>query len=210
MYHTITRIVARVSGMSFVGPSLNRNEEWISISVNYTRNLFQGAAKLRTWSLILRPLVKYFVPEIRRVWGYNRKAINLLAPIIQQKVKDREQEGYQKPFDSLEWFRDALPDTKMNDIREISLLSLALGAVSIHTTSQMITNVIFDLAARPELIDILRDELYQTLENSDGNWNQDFVRKLRKMDSVMKESQRINPPLVGEFNVSLRAMVLHA
>jgi hypothetical protein len=181
-----------MSGRSFVGPTLSRDEDWIKISVNYTRDAFQGGANLRTWKPILRPIVKYFIPEIQRIWGHNAKAMKLIGPIIKQRAIAERQEGYQKPVDALQWIRDSLPEGGKDDVYFAVLSSLALGAASIHTTSQLITNVLFDLAARPEYIELLREEISTALNTSNGKWNQDLLNRLKKMDSFMKESQRVN------------------
>lgn len=34
------RVVCRVSGRAFVGNSIQRNEEWIQMNCNYTRDAF--------------------------------------------------------------------------------------------------------------------------------------------------------------------------
>jgi hypothetical protein len=67
------------------------------------------------------------------------------------------------------------------------------------------THVIFDLAARPEYIQPLRDEIQQVIDEDGQDTDGDgFVKlkkmsmtKLRKMDSFVKESQRLSPPSVG-------------
>jgi hypothetical protein len=190
MYGKVTRIISRMSGRSFVGPTLARDEEWIALNVTYTRDAFQAASKIREWRPILRPLAKYFIPEIARIWENHAKATKILEPILKEKAISEKQEYYEKPIDALQWFREALAGGKKDDFRFTTILTLALGAASIHTTSQMVTNIIFDLAARPEYIQILREELTGTLNASDGKWCQELLNKLQKMDSFMKESQR--------------------
>lgn len=209
MYTRITRIVARMSGRSFVGPTLNRNEDWINISVNYTRDAFQGAAYLRTWKPILRPIAKYFIPEIWRIWGHNAKTKEFISPILKQRAIAERQEGYQKPVDALQWVRDSLPEGKKDDIYFAVLSTLALGAASIHTTSQLITNVLFDLAARPEYIEPLREEMLMALNASNGKWNQDVMNRLKKMDSFIKESQRVNA-VVSKYSLFCHSDLLRS
>jgi len=192
MYSKITRIVSRISGKAFVGATLNRNEDWITINVNFTRDVFGGAAAIRAWNPLLRPIGKYFVPEIRRIWVHNSKAVEYIGAIIKQRVKEEEADGYEKPNDAIEWVRDYLPTNRKNDIRLAALTSLALGATSVHTTSQMILNVLYDLAARPEYIELLREEVADALKLSNNEWNQDTVNSFIKMDSFIKESQRFS------------------
>ena len=65
--------------------------------------------------------------------------------------------------------------------------------------------MIFDLAARPEYIQPLRDEIQQVIDEDGQDTDGDgffklkkmSMTKLRKMDSFVKESQRLSPPGIG-------------
>jgi len=72
---------------------------------------------------------------------------------------------------------------------------------AIHTTTMATTAAIYDLAAHPEYIPLLRDEIEQVL-NEDGNdvdgagfkkLKKSSMPKLWKLDSFLKESQRFTP-----------------
>lgn len=67
-----------------------------------------------------------------------------------------------------------------------------MALAAIHTTSNLLTNVIYDLAAYPEYIQPLRDEIC-AVAAEDGVLKKTSLLKLKLMDSVMKESQRTNP-----------------
>ena len=68
------------------------------------------------------------------------------------------------------------------------------------------TQAIFDLAARREYIQPLRDEIQQVIdEDGEDADDEGFLKlkkmsmpKLRKLDSFLKESQRLSPPGVGK------------
>jgi cytochrome P450 len=65
---------------------------------------------------------------------------------------------------------------------------------AIHTTSITLTNVLYDLAANPEYAEVLREEIeHISAEEPDGKLRKKTMPKLRKLDSFIKESQRINP-----------------
>ena len=67
------------------------------------------------------------------------------------------------------------------------------------------TQAIFDLAARPEYIQPLRDEIQQVIDEDGQDLDgEGFVKlkkmsmpKLKKLDSFLKETQRLSPPGVG-------------
>lgn len=141
---------------------------------------------------------KHFVPEIRRVWEHNARARELVTPIIKQREREEKLEGYEKPNDAIEWVRDVLPEADKKDYVYHGIAQLAIGAVSIHTTTQLATNVIFNLATYPEYIPILKEEIDTVLEESGGVWTLDSMSKLKKMDSFMKESLRYNGPTTSK------------
>ena len=99
----------------------------------------------------------------------------------------------------LQWLEDA---SEGDDARPERMVDRQLGMsfAAIHTTTNHLTNVIYDLAARwdrygPEL----RTEVEDVLATSGGVWKKTTLTKLSKMDSFMKESQRLNPPSARTF-----------
>ncbi|KAJ8066894.1 hypothetical protein OCU04_004279 [Sclerotinia nivalis] len=55
-----------------------------------------------------------------------------------------------------------------------------------------LTHVIFDLCAMPEYIEPLRFEALSALAEDNGEWKLSTIKKLRRLDSFLKESQRVN------------------
>ena len=70
---------------------------------------------------------------------------------------------------------------------------LLLSLASIHTTGMATTHTLYDLAAHPEYIAEMREEIESTLIE-DGGMTKQTLSKFRKLESLMKESQRLNPP----------------
>lgn len=66
---------------------------------------------------------------------------------------------------------------------------LHLGSL-LTSDSRLLTNVLFDLAARPEYVELLREEAQDVLKLNGGEWTLESMGQLRKMDSFIKESQR--------------------
>jgi cytochrome P450 len=109
-----------------------------------------------------------------------------------ERAQKRKQQNDEQVIynDALEWFRESSEAaTKPLDI---TLSQICLSIAAIHITSQLLMNVMYDLAAYPEYVDALREELAQALEEDQG-WKSTTPSKLKRMDSVIKESQRMNP-----------------
>ena len=77
---------------------------------------------------------------------------------------------------------------------------------AIHTTSMAVTAAIYDLATYPEYIAPLREEIQKALDEDGHDIDDDgFLRlkmssmpKLWKLDSFLKESQRLTPPALSK------------
>jgi cytochrome P450 len=82
-------------------------------------------------------------------------------------------------------------------IFEIEILtSLAFGAI--HATCITLTNVLFDLAAYPEYVSELRAEICDVLSKEpDHILHKSAIPKLTKLDSCLRESQRMNPVTIS-------------
>jgi len=156
----------------------------------YTRDVVQAALALRKWRPFLRPIVKYFIPQVKRVWAGNTQATNMLRTIVKQRMLDEKFEGYEKPIDTIEWIRDLLPKAEKQDYTYIAILQLSTGAASIYSASSLLTNALYNLAAYPEYVSVLREEAQQILCQNGGQWTLESMSQLKKMDSFLKESQR--------------------
>lgn len=67
-----------------------------------------------------------------------------------------------------------------------------------NTTSQLITNAVFNLATYPEYVSILRKDMESVVEESGGDWTLESMGKLKMLDSFIKETLRYNGHLTGE------------
>ncbi|KAG6149803.1 hypothetical protein E4U28_007074 [Claviceps purpurea] len=70
------------------------------------------------------------------------------------------------------------------------MISFISGAL--HTTSQLVVHTLFELASRPDYIGALREEIKQCFEQH-GQGTKAAMDSMYKMDSFIKETQRLNP-----------------
>ncbi|KAI2608659.1 ent-kaurene oxidase [Hypoxylon fragiforme] len=188
----MVRTVARLSGRIFVGPALNRVEEWMDVSINFAITAFIAVTKLQFFPPWMRPLAQYFVSELGTIERDLEKAKAMLAPIIEERLRDAETPGYAKPDDFVQWLLDALPDDQKRDHYMQGKLQLLLSAASIHTTSNLTTDCIYDLAVHQDMQEILREEAREVLCDEEAWSRKDSMGRLRKLDSFIKESQRLS------------------
>jgi len=144
-------------------------------------------------------VAQFFIPELRSVWHCNRRARDIIAPILADRVVREKSRDHKKPLDSVEWFRDDTNDPKdKNDPELHALAQLLIGALSVNTTTQLITNSIFNLATQPEYVPILRQEIDDTLREAGGKWTMESMAQLQKLDSFIKETLRHSGHLTRE------------
>lgn len=106
---------------------------------------------------------------------------------------------HKKPLDSIEWLRDDVNNPKdKNDPHFHAIVQLIIGALSVNTTTQLITNSIFNLATWPEYVPILKQEIDETLREVEGKWTMESMTKLEKLDSFIKETLRHSGHLTRE------------
>ncbi|APA15883.1 hypothetical protein SS1G_09235 [Sclerotinia sclerotiorum 1980 UF-70] len=191
LYPIILRMVAKVSGRVMVGEPLCRNEKWIQISTTYTRDTFMGGRAMWTKNPLFRPIYALYSPELKKVRQHYTDAADFLRPIFNQRFKEMEQDGFKRPQDMIQWMIDNSGDNA-KDATFQGRCQLLIAFAALHTTSGLLGNVILDLAARPHYIKALREELDANLPEG-AQITKQILTKLQKMDSFLKESQRVNP-----------------
>ena len=76
----------------------------------------------------------------------------------------------------------------------------------LHTSSMTITHAIYDLCAMPEYIEQLRAEARTALAEDNGEWQFTTIKRLRRLDSFLKESQRVNQATFRKKSASLKGI----
>lgn len=118
----------------------------------------------------------------------------LLVPIINERMRHQSSPNGQsnKPLDLLQYMIEGAQGEDLEPER-LAHLQLMVNLAGIHTTSAAITHAIYDLCEHPEYVNELREETEEVLR-LDGGWQNGTHKKLHKLDSFLKESQRFSPP----------------
>ncbi|WXC42372.1 hypothetical protein SNK03_002147 [Fusarium graminearum] len=187
------RAITRLSGRAFVGPSLNRDEKWMDTTINFAVHVFTACVKLQFIPEWARPVGQYFVSELRQIRKDIKIAKELLEPILKERLQNMElSNGEDAPDDMIQWLLEALPKDEKSDLTTQAELQLIIAAASIHTTNNLLCECLCDLAAYPEVQEELRQEAYQILEAENGWERKESLAKLKKLDSFMREVQRLS------------------
>ncbi|KAK2026053.1 cytochrome P450 [Colletotrichum zoysiae] len=186
----LMRIIAMASGRVFVGPELCRNEEYLDAAINYTVDLMKAIRKVSTIPPWIRPFLAPRKPEVRRVHRRIVEAVEFLKPVVKSRREASEDPYYQKPDDMLQWMIDAQEKTGDKDDKKLAKYQLGISFAAIHTTSLTATNTLYTLAAMPEFVPILRDDIQQALAGANGVFTSIAMQNMKKLDSFIKECMR--------------------
>ncbi|KAI9376758.1 cytochrome P450 [Aspergillus egyptiacus] len=176
-------IISRAAASVFVGPEKAADPDWQTLVQTYVREFFAAVGELHTWPApsAARPLV--------------RQARAIMRDVVrkrEQESKAARQRGLEAPQynDAVSWTHN-VPGNNLpaGDIQ------LALAMAALFTTTEALKQVLIDIARHPELVIPLRQEIKQSLSNH--GLGLAALGKMELLDSVMKESQRQVPALVG-------------
>ncbi|KAI9789340.1 MAG: hypothetical protein M1816_006229 [Peltula sp. TS41687] len=190
---TLLHVIALASGRVFASGGLNRNKDYLNASTMFAIDTFMAADKLHGYPKLLHPIAHWWIPELRRVWKHRAVMNRLIGPIMRERAQARQQGG-EEAVDMLTWNVINSTSRKAVDVDHQAMNQLRVSAAAIHTTKMMLSHVLFDLAARPEYLEPLREEMIATMAiEPSGDLTRANMSRLRKLDSFMKESQRLNP-----------------
>ena len=205
---TLLHIISLVSGRIFVGLPLNRDEEWTNACINYTLDLFNAGRALRAksyWGKVLAVKLGT-VPEVVRVDKWHKVASKLIVPIIEEReIMQAKGLDAEIPEDMITWIMEqGGKGGSLIPHKSQAMIQLLASLAAIHTTTLATTNFMYDLVARPEYLEPLREEIDTVWDLTDG-LDKTSMSKLIKLDSFLKESQRLNPHNDLSFDRAIRA-----
>ncbi|GKT56027.1 cytochrome P450 [Colletotrichum tofieldiae] len=186
------KVVARVSTRVFGGEKLCRNQDWLKITSDYARTSFLASELLRIFPKSLRSFVHRVNPLSRKLQAQVLEAREIINPIVAERRNEKKaalDRGEEEPEynDCLEWCEESSDDASSDP----AMMQLGLSFAALHTTSDLITQVMLDLAKYPDYFEPLRKEITDVIR-TDG-WSRMGLYKMRLLDSFCKETQRLHP-----------------
>ncbi|CCL98068.1 uncharacterized protein FIBRA_00062 [Fibroporia radiculosa] len=183
--HTMAHVISRASNRIFVGVPLCRDPEYLSLVLNYAFDVSRARDILE----LVPGFVGLFLPWSRRAL---RRMAAYITPIIRERQRYLDIHGGDwpdKPNDFIMWMIEEARKTG-KDINLIVQAVLVSNFAAIHTSSHSLTHAIYDLAHRSEYLQPLREEVRAVV--AEHGWTKLAIGKMWKLDSFMRESQRVN------------------
>ncbi|KAJ7876710.1 cytochrome P450 [Mycena olivaceomarginata] len=186
---TMMAIVARVSNRLFVGLPLCRNKAYLANNVAYTLDVFRSANRIMLYPPFLRPLVGPFISAKNKS---HARALEFLGSLIEERLSKERELGPDwpgKPNDFVSWMLD-MAEGEQRALGPLTLRILSVNMAAIHTTSMAFTQALFDLTTHPEHLLPMREEAERVVREE--GWTKAALNSMVKIDSFLRESQRIN------------------
>lgn len=198
--HTMFTMVTRLSTLAFMGVDMCHNPEWIDVTFKFAVEAFLSTKALSTWPAWLKPFANlYLIPRCRTLRALEAKARGMIHAELKKRrglKAEAEKNNVELEFhDALEWSQKY---SSMGETFDDTLVQLGISFVAIHTSTDLITQVVLDLAEHQELVEPLRKEITECLSRG-GGISKASLHSMMLLDSVVKESQRLKPVQVGEY-----------
>lgn len=196
LFPTMMKIVATTNACSFVGREVGTGE-WPEVVQQLPMSVYFAVMTLSWLPRMLKPIFRplLLLPALK----VQRDMRRILDPVIRSDMEEYERAADKKEV--LKPKEDGkLPFTQWLMARykpgEATPYQLATDQIltsfeSTVSTAATLYNIVLDLAVRPELQDELRHEVEEIMV--DGRLPSTHLKELKKMDSVMRETFRVNP-----------------
>jgi hypothetical protein len=160
--------------------------------IDYTTKAFQAVGDLSLWPTYLRRVANYFLPSCKIARESAQTFRDIIEPEIERRAKEKQEYlAKSAPVpeydDAIAWFQAIAKGRRYEPVTA----QIALSVGSIHSSGDILLQTLYFIAQDQAIIEPLRDEIEEVLRN-DG-WKKTALTKLRLVDSVLKETQRVKP-----------------
>ncbi|KAG6319371.1 hypothetical protein E4U22_004624 [Claviceps purpurea] len=181
------KIVARLTVFALLGESLCRDVAFLDLCCEFGNAFPMDALLLRWLPSWTKPFVVRYLTSTRHLGKLQEKIRAEVDSRRNSFEKNRMKDILDYTMDWIDNRRDAV----YGDAHVVHvMISFISGAL--HTTSQLVVHTLFELASRPDYIGALREEIKQCFEQH-GQGTKAAMDSMYKMDSFIKETQRLNP-----------------
>ncbi|KAI1184786.1 cytochrome P450 [Nemania serpens] len=191
-YMTFAYAISKITSRALACAELAQNEEWVNMNIATTMMTHQAAQEIRVkYTPRWRWLARWREPAAIAVLANKKRAAELVAPILQQRQVSTTADD--TISDGIQWLRN-IAGKRGKKAVDLADEELFLGIASIHSTSASVLSILYDLADYPDATRKIMAEVEEVRSRlKNGIWTKTALMELGKLDSFMKESQRLHP-----------------
>ena len=194
----MSQAIAQVTTRVLCGQELARNDEWIKMSVETTINAMRTAAEIREkYPPYLRWVAPYLLAGPKLSLANRERAARVILPIYEKRMAGKgDGTGHGDGIQSL----IAAAGARKKSALELADEQLFLSIASIHSTTASTLSILHDLADHRKYYDEILEEIETVRKEYGTTWTKQSLAKMERLDSFMKESQRVHPIGLGKFS----------
>ena len=194
----MVRIIAGTASRMLGGTRVSRDLEWLETAAHYSMDVVTVAMQLRPYPSFMRPFIAPWLDGTKVLARHLEVAKRVFKNEFEQKLSStpfNEEKSQNKPIDMIQWMSESAQGSDRNaDVLCKNMLFMSLAAV--HTSSATLVHALYDLCAAPEYMKDLREEAEKV--TSEQGFTLAAISSLKKLDSFMKESQRMNQTVLSK------------
>jgi cytochrome P450 len=200
--NSFMKMIPSLTNRMLVGPKLCREQKYLDAVLSFTIDV------IRTQSLMFM-IPKAIHPVVGRLLGLAAKyhfwaASKFTLPVIKERIDqlqkkdagDLEYKHWKEPADFITWsYRTAQAEGRLDETQPVRIAErlMPLNFAAIHTTSLTAYETMLNiLCADSSVIASLREEAHR-VHQEEGGWTKQGLSRMHRMDSAIRESQRICP-----------------
>ncbi|KAM6530376.1 hypothetical protein FALCPG4_008503 [Fusarium falciforme] len=192
----VMRLVSRISARVFHSAASADNDHWLDIASEHVHSAVVWTENLKKWPAILRPLVYRFV----KGRGYMMQRFEEGKALVAQTLENKKATGG-KPLSDPQSLLDYLYESELgpDNVEAHTIAQINLCVAAIQSMAATVTQCLMDLATHPEYAPELIEEIKTVIEKNNGVVDKRVLTEVWKLDSFIKETQRLNPPDLTSF-----------
>jgi cytochrome P450 len=190
------RLVSRISARIFHSAASADNDHWLDIASEHVHSAVVWTENLKKWPAILRPLVYRFV----KGRGHMMQRFEEGKALVAQTLENKKANGGE-PLSDPQSLLDYLYESELgpDNVEAHTIAQINLCVAAIQSMAATVTQCLMDLATHPEYAPELVEEIKTVIEKNNGVVDKRVLTELWKLDSFIKETQRLNPPDLSEL-----------
>lgn len=196
------RMIPRLTNRMMVGPTLCREQRYLDAVLSFTKDVVGTFSFLPLFPKALHPIAGNLAGLTSKYHFWQASRFTL--PLIKQRLEDinkkdtghPDYKDWKEPHDFITWsYRTAQAEGRTDEMqpKRIAQRIMPLNFAAIHTTSltayETVVNI---LSASPDVVESLREEASRVL-HEEGSWTKKALGRMHRIDSAIRESQRIAP-----------------
>jgi hypothetical protein len=196
------KMIPRLTNRMLVGRALCREQKYIDAVLSFTKDVVQTQAIMLLFPRSVHPILGNLLGLTSKYhyWLASKFTLPIIKNRLEQFKKkeagDPAYKDWKEPPDFITWtYHTARAEGREDEIHPVRIAKriMPLNFAAIHTTSLTAYEVIINiLLADPSVVEGLREEAHRIYQE-EGGWTKQGLTRMHRMDSTIRESQRISP-----------------